>query len=183
MAIILEKNISLTSSEEELFDCVCGQFFPWYYTGYSIQPDFITRHSPSKNIVFTHTCMQRATDELQIRGVENSNLLHPTEQFFMRICEENNIKVNNIYRAVYNCTFYLDELYDTFHKDHKFDHKLFIFYINEFDKGSTFIKNENNEIIEIKTNKNKAVVFDNCEHAQGFCDKYQRRIVLVITFD
>ena len=35
---------------------------------------------------------------------------------------------------------------------------------------------------EVKAEKNKAIFFDGCNHAYGFCNFYEKRVVMVATF-
>lgn len=172
----------MTENENSFFENVQKDFFPWYYLGSSLQ-EYPGQESniTSRNLVYTHACMHRDPSDKPVRGLINSEFAETTENFFLRICQENDIKVNTIFRMVYNATFYSPDEYDHFHRDHFFDHKVFIFYINKFNKGSTYIK-DSNDIIEIKSDKNKVVIFDDCEHAQGFCELFERRVVLVVTF-
>lgn len=183
MSIILEKKISLTENETLFFDRIQNDYFPWYYLGNSLKKGEYRSDVTSNNLVYTHACLHRHPSQEPVRGVFNSQATEEAENFFMRICRDNNVNVNIVFRIAFNATFYSPDKHDIFHTDHYFEHKIFIFYINKFVKGSTYIKNEKDEIVEIKAEQHKAVIFDNCDHAQGFCELYQRRLVLVATFN
>ena len=182
MSILLEKDIILSEKENDFFTYIQGNDFPWYYNHYNLRANDDNKPFTSGNILYTHMCMKRNSENKNIRGDINSHHLFFSEQFFMRVCKENDISVDTIFRVGFNSTFYRPDKHDIFHNDHLFKHKIFIFYINDFDNGSTFIKNDKEEITEIKAKKNKAIIFDGCLHAQGFCDLYQRRLILIVTF-
>lgn len=172
--VILEKNIKLNQEEEKLFNIIKSSDFPFYY-----------QTTTSANYhMYGHTLMSRDSKEDIKEGQINSDCYIPINSFFKKICEENNINVKTIYRSAINSTHYYDTLYCDPHKDHEFNHYVFLMYINKFDNGFTYIFDENKNIKNIiYPSENKIVIFKNALHAHGFCNIGQRRLVLVITFD
>jgi len=117
------------------------------------------------------------------------------EPIFQKFIKLQNIKLDKICRASINLTTnFMGYKHNEPHIDHTFPHKNFLYYVNSFDDGNTFIFNKkfdgNNTVItdaeilcEIKSTKNKAICFDGLNyHAQGFCKPNQFRCVLVVTF-
>jgi hypothetical protein len=103
---------------------------------------------------------------------------------FENICIKNNIKFQKIYRAALNVWTFDEEKIGPLHVDHKFPHKIFLMYLNNFSDGSTYIENnETKKITEIKAEKFKVVVFNGESHAVGSCKNRERRAVLIVSFN
>jgi hypothetical protein len=117
-------------------------------------------------------------------------------RIFYKYIFENNIKLDKICRAAVNLTdHYQGADRGDAHIDHNFPHKSFLYYINQFDGGNTYLFNEqyDGENIyrydglsvykEIESKKNKVVCFDGLHyHAQGFCAPNQWRCAMIVTF-
>jgi len=104
-------------------------------------------------------------------------------KYLICFVKKNKIKPKTILRANLNNTGYYPDKHSFVHRDHEFEHKNFIFYLNDFTNGSTFLFDKDHKIKkEIKAAKYKGVVFGGDLHAQGFCDVYERRLILVVTF-
>lgn len=106
------------------------------------------------------------------------------KSLFMRICNDNGVSVKRIFRASVNFSGHGEGLYDKIHRDHKFDHYVFLMYLNEFHHGHTFIFDENKKITNyITPEKNKIAIFPNVLHARGYTCPGEIRVVLVVTFE
>ena len=83
-----------------------------------------------------------------------------------------------------NCTTYDSSEYGDIHEDHCFPHNNFLFYLNDFTGGPTYIfDNEKNLIKTTCVGKYKGVFFGGEKHAAGFCKPQEERIVFVVTFN
>ena len=176
--MLLEKKINLDNKENKLIDLVMGVTFPWFLM-YQLS-------NLQKYKFFGHMLMARFEPrDIAARGIPNSILFERFEKIFINFCNENNIKVNNILRMALNNTWHYDDKHGDIHVDHDFPHYNFIWYINDFTKGSTYIYEKDYKTLkkEIKAEKNKVVVFGGEPHAQGFCNPYENRIVFVATFN
>lgn len=175
--MFLESKIELDTDENELIKFVLGDCFPWYL--------FNQLEHTEKYKVFCHSLMKREGNNLPTRGIQNSNLLEPFENIFNKFCQKNNIQVNNVLRMAFNNTWHCDDKHSDIHTDHDFPHHNFLWYLNDFTEGSTYIFEDDKKTIkhEIKAEKNKIAIFEGNPHAQGFCSPYQNRVVFVATFN
>lgn len=133
--------------------------------------------------VLSHVLLSSNKQNCPIEGDVKSNLYNVYKDLFLTICKKNNIQVNTIFRAAINLTYHYKEIYGEIHTDHGFDHKNFIYCLNNFGSGNTYLFNDNMKLVnEIKQFKNKFTFFPGCAHAQGFCLPGEHRIILIFTF-
>lgn len=117
----------------------------------------------------------------------HQNFNSPYANLFLKLLEEfqnkNKIKVNQLLRIAVNLTFNFGKKNSFTHKDHLFEHKQLIIYLNDCDKNSkTVILNENKKIIKkITPKKFKGVLFDCCHHYMVY-PKKGYRVIAVYTF-
>jgi hypothetical protein len=184
--LLLDKKVNLLPEEQNFIDSII-------FTGANMFPWFNSYNSDGVFAGMSHVLMRRESgnlsgsskNDLIKEGIICSpNYYHRIIPMFYRICEENNIKVKTVYRACLNLTSYEPNLYGKIHKDHVFDHHIFIMYWNQFDNGHTFLFDDDKKIIKIiEPEKNKVAIFDGkYNHARGFCSAGQARIALIITF-
>lgn len=176
-SIIFEKTINLLPEEEDLFHSITNIHagFPFYYK--------IT--TSQRYHQFTNVLLNRQKIESPDKsGIPNNpQFWPPIEKFFLRICKDNYINVKYIYRCAINGTTYHQDKHCDIHRDHDFEHYNFLMYLNDFNSGYTYLFDDKYNIKQtITPQKNKAVIFDGCWHAQGFCSPGQTRFVLIITF-
>jgi len=173
MSIIAAGLMKLNDEQNKFLDFVEGSYFPWYY-----QPT-VTKHS-----FHGHSLMIRNGDLSPDTGIITSQYYEPAISIFKDFCLGTNTKYKTIFRAAINSTSYHESEIAEIHVDHKFEHKNFIFYINDVSKGSTFIYNQDETTLEdvIVPEKNKGVIWDGRPHAQGWCAPDERRLVLIVTF-
>ena len=117
----------------------------------------------------------------------HQNFNSPYANLFLKLLEDfqnkNKIKVNQLLRIAVNLTFNFGKKNSFTHKDHLFEHKQLIIYLNDCDKNSkTVILNENKKIIKkITPKKFKGVLFDCCHHYMIY-PKKGYRVIAVYTF-
>ena len=171
--VVFEKIQTLIPDDVELFDFAQGNSFPYFF-----------QRATKNHSQFAHVLMVRNEHGLPLSGKVTSEFYVAFEDFFLRMCRQNNIEVRTILRASINCTSHSDKKHGDIHLDHaKFDHYNFLFYMNEVDGGDTYIfDGENTLVKEIQHAKHKMVVFNGHPHAQGFCKPEQHRFILVVTF-
>lgn len=186
---IYEGNISkkdLKTIDKEL---VHSNMFPWFY---------LQKPVTEKFPAFAHVLIPRYDYETNEGYKVNSASWEFFERIFLNFCKKNKIKVNRILRAAVNLQGYFKEDHGTPHTDHPFPHKVCIMYLNDIDRGSTYLFKEKEFINgkptntpakkiakEIKQHKGKIVVFPGENyHAAGHCGKpNQVRIIVIISFD
>ena len=169
--MLFETKIDLDEKEQEFIDFVLGNNFPWFFE----------KTTSEKYMMFGHALMARNKNNLPETGEVNSTFFDNFQFLFNKVCEKNKIKVNTILRMAINNTYHSCEKMGEIHTDHDFPHYNFLWYLNDFTEGSTFIFDEKKEI-EIKAEKNKVVIFDGKPHAQGFCLPHENRVCFVTTF-
>lgn len=123
------------------------------------------------------------THEFLTPGMPVSEYHEPALALFKHCCEQAGIEATVVHRMALNITSYSPDKYGPIHRDHDFEHKNFVLYLNSFSNGSTFLFDEfGNITYECKAEALKAFCWDGQPHAQGFCDNHQRRAVFVATF-
>jgi len=169
---ILEFKCEISKEQEEFIDHLLSDDFPLYYGD-----------ATENYKTFSHGFLIRNKNKDDNVGIVNSTYWENVHKLFKEICAKYNVEHKIIYRAALNVTTFDRNKMGNLHTDHPFPHKNFIIYLNDFSDGSTYIQDEETkEIIEVKAEKFKAVVFDGLPHAQGFCGNGERRVVLVVTY-
>jgi hypothetical protein len=104
-------------------------------------------------------------------------------KFLKEFQEKNKIKVNKLLRIAVNLTFNFGKKKCYIHKDHEFDHKQLIIYLNDCDKNSkTIILDDNKKIIkEVVPEKFKGVMFGRSFHTMIY-PKTGYRVIAIYTF-
>jgi hypothetical protein len=172
---LIEFKYEPTSEQEGFFDFVRGDSFPWFLLR-TLNDD----HSPHQ---FCHALMKRDASGEPVEGRVNSQYYEYARNIFLDVCAVGGVEVNEIYRLAFNCTTYSQQRWVDPHKDHEFDHKVLIMYLNKFTYGQTFLMDDDKKVVEtILPEKYKAVIFDNCYHTHTFCEPDELRIVMVATF-
>lgn len=117
---------------------------------------------------------------------------------FYTFTKQHDITVTRVCRAAINLTFHQQEMYPYggIHIDHFFPHYNFIYCINDFSEGETYLfdkladEGDSNKIHSpmpihkiVQHEKNKAICFNgNRYHAGGFPKVNDWRCMLVVTF-
>ena len=173
--MFLETKFLPNEIQEKFINLVLSESFPWIILEHPI-PNY------KNHVGMAHAVMKRNENDLNICGKIVSEHYSQAVDIFSTICEQNDIDVKIIYRIAFNTTTHQLDQYGGIHIDHSFKHNNFILYLNDFTNGSTYLFDDNDNLTkEIKAEKNKAVFFQG-KHAQGFCNPYERRTILVITY-
>jgi hypothetical protein len=183
--------VHLTEEDYKLIDHAASQDFPWYFSGSVDGEDFIQPCNYWAHGFFTHNLILRQKnieyETYPEDGTDNSYYYKPFMSIFERFCFMNGIEVNNIFRSALNHTVYSADVEDgsNIHFDHNFPHKIFILYLSDFTGGETVLYDkDNNEIERSIPKKYNAVLFDGKHpHRQLFCNKGERRIIFLVTFN
>jgi hypothetical protein len=170
---IIEFKCDLTKEQTEFVYEMLSEAFPLYY-GTAVE----------KYKIFSHSFLIRNRNEDDNFGVINSGYWERVYSFFKEMCAKHGIEHRVIYRAALNVTTFDTDKMGELHDDHRFPHKVFIMYLNDFSNGALYIQDrDTKKLIEIKAEKYKVVIFDGQMHAQGFCGNGERRVALVFTFN
>ena len=170
---ITEFKCELSEEQKKFTEHLLSNIFPLYCSA-----------STEGYEVFGHSFLDRNKNNKDVEGEVNSPYWESVYNLFKEICAKYEIAHKIIYRSCLNVTTYNKNKMGDLHIDHTFPHKNFIIYLNDFSDGSTYVQDEETkEIIEVKAEKFKVVIFGGHMHAQGFCGNGQRRVVLVVTFN
>lgn len=173
MKIKESKNFLTKESKLNIDTLMADSNFPYYMS---------SSHTDNLEYPYlSHIILKRPEE----RNHQNFN--SPYANLFLKLLEEfqnkNKIKVNQLLRIAVNLTFNFGKKNSFTHKDHLFEHKQLIIYLNDCDKNSkTVILNENKKIIKkITPKKFKGVLFDCCHHYMVY-PKKGYRVIAVYTF-
>lgn len=162
-----------SEASQELINFIFSNQMPWYLQ---------LKEDPIITPFFYHSLMTRLHTDYPKAGTINSKLYEPCKKMFLEVCEQANIKVEEIYRACLNTTLYYPAEHTGIHVDHTFPHKNFIMYLDDTD-GVTYIFDQNETIKETSNpKKNRAIIFGGELHAQASCKLGETRTVFVVTF-
>jgi len=167
---IIEGIVNLDTIQKSFIDYVLSYDFSWYY-----------QEALYGTMQFSHCLMRRNDLNLPIPGKIESKDYKVAESIFESFCNSNNIEFNNILRSAINCTFHSAEKNIGVHRDHEFDHGVFLMYLNN-SSGDTIIYHDGEER-RITFEQYKAVVFSGEEHSHEFCPIDDRRVVMAFTFN
>ena len=88
--------------------------------------------------------------------------------------------MNEFLRCSVNVCFYNNQNKSLIHRDHEFEHKQIILYLNDID-GDTVIINDDKTETNVKPEKFKMVCFDGVPHYMYY-PKSGYRAIVVFTF-
>lgn len=175
--LYVEGKCNLNNNEIKFLQHVLSGEFPWFFQKEKNYDD-------TTFYFLVHTLMHRNANLEAVTGNINSPYYDICIGIFKKFCLENNIEVNTVFRAAFNSTLHSTYKNTRIHTDHKFEHKNFILYVNEFENGQTCIFDSNYNLIkQVEPALHTAVVFSGEPHAHNFCKLSQRRVILVITFN
>jgi len=179
--------VNLTEYEENTIDKeILSNNFTWYSQDVQTakENDVYPSHmSVCNSPFFTHILMRRSGDAQKTGEIIDYPTYKFFHQIFRRWCEENNIKVNLIYRACLNLTMTAPAEHAVPHYDHSWPHKNWIMYLNTVPGTDTIFFDKDYQIVnEVPCVKNTAVTFDNQLHAHRYSKEVYRRFVIVFTY-
>lgn len=167
---LIEGFFEPNEEEKKLLDYVYSNSFALFY-----YQALATTHC------YSHTLMG-GSDKENCEGIINSEFYEPFKKLFIKICKQNNIHVDLIYRMSINSNFAHPNKHSEIHEDHNFDHTLFILYLTENVNGETYLFDDKENLIEkIEPKVNKYVFFKG-KHASGFPLPGERKLILITTF-
>jgi hypothetical protein len=173
--MFLEAKFTPNQQQQNLIDFVLSAGSPWNLVD-QVVPEGKKNHS----LAVMPIMLKRGGPVL---GEIASDHYYEAKDIFDTICEQNGVEYNTLYRMSFNTSYHYEDMHGDIHKDHPFSHNNFVLYLNDFSNGSTYLFDEEKNLTkEIKAKKNKAVFFDGCNHAYGFCNFYEKRVVMVATF-
>ena len=177
MMLYLEDENFLSQKDKDFINnVILGNNFPFYYQTHSTKQG-------DHNSFFCHNLIRRLED--RIEGQDYRSMYAETaSKFLLEFCEKNNIKVKEILRAAVNIVYSSPSNESPIHKDHDFDYKHLLIYINDTDKNSKtkiYDVDEKKIIKEVTPIKFKGVCFDGVPHSHAY-PKKGSRAVIVFTF-
>lgn len=168
--LISENKLNPNENDLELLTFIASDEFPFYYQKGVLDTYF-----------YGHILMHRSDNERR-EGRINSQQYVKIKNLFLKICHENNIKPNMIYRMAINSNFAQPDPFSGVHEDHGFEHTNFIMYLSEFTDGQTYLFDYKYQITNIIQPELYKYAFFKGPHAAGTCLPGERRLVLVVTF-
>lgn len=174
--MFLVNDLIITEDHNKYVDHISGNLFPFFYQVTTPTKEAVDAHQ------FCHTLMNRNPQNKCIEGDINSDFYDFSIWIFNSFCVANDIKYSVILRAAINVTFYMESAKVEIHRDHEFEHNVFICYLND-TQGATNIYDKHNRIIHsVDPKKFRGLVFSGENHNHDSCKPDSRRVVLVITF-
>lgn len=185
--------VSLLSQEQNYIDnFVLSNEFPWYWqdsqtTGIIFENDKNETDLFYNGPYLSHILLTRASaaDQSHVDRLPD-NYSFPYKIFydiFHRFMYDNNITYTKIYRMNLNLTWYNSDLLTQPHIDHNFEHRNFIMYLTNCDKGNTVIwSNDQTEEYRSPCEKNMSIQFDGLWHAHEYPVPGQKRVIFVVTY-
>ena len=145
---------------------VLSSAFPWnYFRGDDASPAY-----------YGHTILARPGYEELMMPTQQSDWLGIANKVLLEIFMANDIKVRSVLRINVNCTHQTDGKTTPIHKDHDFDTKNIVVYLNEFECGATNVEDESH-----KPQEDDIIIFEGLHSIEQPCNG-TRRVVLVATF-
>lgn len=191
--IQLIENVITVAEQNSILEYVFSNEFPWYYQSKMVATESVFANAIN-SYFFSHMLIVRQEEDEFGRylygnepkeGKINSNDWDKFKPIFTKAIPD----YKTIYRAAINLTFGIENTNELKcslpHRDHAFDHKNFICYLNKFSNGHTYIMNDDMQVTDSITPKERcAITFDgNLMHAQGFCNLNEKRLVMVVTYN
>lgn len=161
-----------TKEQQDFLDYLMGDDFPLFYS----------MTTSGKHMMYGHTLMYRNKNDWLGEGHINSGCYDYAKNFFLEICDKNNIQVDTILRAAVNHTIYHPDGYCDIHVDHPFPHFNFVYHINDTDAPTKIYDDQHNFLAQSSPKKNRVTIFSGMPHCQAFPKPTDRRIVLLFTF-
>jgi len=173
---IIQHKKFISERNKKFIDSILNDsIFPFYFNKR-------TETGPKSDYLFSHVLINRYEDrEERNFPFKNSKFVDEAINILDNFCKKNKIEYSEIFRAAVNFNINNNTKKCGWHKDHFFEHKQLIVYLNNADPSSATLLKVKNKIIKIKPEKYKGVCFDNVEHALLF-PKKDYRLVLIFTF-
>jgi hypothetical protein len=169
---IKEFEYNPTEEEQDALDYLASPHFPLYYQN--------STSSKYKN--YSHVLMYRHEHGWPVEGHINSKYYDSIKDFFLQICDENDIKVETILRAAVNNVPHHPGGCGDIHFDHDFPHFNFVYHITDTDSPTNLYDENNTLIHQSVPKKNHVTIFSKMPHSITWPKPFEQRITLVFTF-
>ena len=168
-----KENFLTLENKKFIEEEVLGLEFPYFFQEGAV-------NAGDKDICFIHAVLKRLEHSNNHRNAINTNntIYDSTLSILNNFCKSIGEKPNFYTRIAYNVTIPNKNKECKAHRDHIYDHKQIIIYLNE-STGSTFIVDK--ILKEIKHKKYKGICFNNLPHYQRY-PEVGGRVVLVATY-
>lgn len=182
-SLIVDDNFLSLEKQKEIQNFVFSNHFPWFMVDDHVTSDEKFLNNYKKMNFFSHN--------LYDLGRPQSNSYDDFLKIFNIFTEKHSVQVRAILRARLNLSTSRDGMAGHPHVDWKFDHNVFIYYINDSD-GDTIIYNQSLknlnkenllEINRVSPKMGKGVIFSgNNLHSASNPLLFSNRVVLNISF-
>lgn len=171
MKVIENKNFLSKDSKNFINNRILNSDFPLYYS---------KSHHNSNDYCLSHVILKRP--EERNHNQFNSDFYPGFIKILNEFSIKENIEIKELCRIAVNLTFNIGVKNSPKHRDHDFDYKQIIVYLNDCDKNSHTVLLKNNKIYKkIIPEKYKGVYFGNCIHYQTY-PKSGSRVAAIFTF-
>jgi len=176
MEPIIDKNFLTQEQKNFINNELLSPFCPYYFNSNSVAND--------GNKYLSHAVLRRA-EERDENELFNSSYSEQITDIFKTFIIKNKIDCKEMLRCCINLTFKTNSIACPVHKDHEFDHKNLLVYLNDcVDKNAkTVLLDDNEEKIthEFEPEQYKGLCFGGVPHYMIYPSK-DIRVVLVYTF-
>ena len=167
----IEDNILNESEKKYINDTILNSDFPFFLSKSQVDGD--------NRPFFSHIILMRPEDRKPGQSFNSSTGIF-FEDILKRFCSKHEIVLNEFLRCCINISFSLGETSSEIHRDHDYDHKQAILYLNDTD-GDTILIEKNNKETHVKPEKYKMICFEDKPHYMNYPTKGYRAVV-VFTF-
>ena len=176
---MIEKFKNYLTKDDKVFikQTLLGPNFSYYLNDHTVKTDLIV---DAKNYFFSHSIILRPEDR-QPNMPFNSEYYKFFMDLVTRVVKKLNIQPKEFYRMALNLTFANGMVDCPEHRDHDYEHKNLILYLNDCDKTAKTIIKEDSKKIQITPTFNTGVYFEDNLHSM-INPKYGVRLILVTTF-
>ena len=177
--MIIDNNFLDEESKLFIDKQILGNNFPFYIQGHTTGDDIVP-------ISFLHhLVVSRPEDDNENTSRVVSTFYPQFLKIFELFTNKNNIQHSQIHRCSVNLTFKNNAIACPIHRDHEFEHKQLLIYLNDCDDkdSKTVIFDEKGKSIieEIPPEQYRGICFNSSPHCHYY-PKKGIRVVLVYTF-
>jgi hypothetical protein len=180
--MIIDENFIDEKKQKYLYDVLVGKNFPWSYAKETLTNGINANKNEYEDFSFFTHCFYFENDH-------ESEYSHLFFNVFKNFIEKHRIVVKNILQGRCNITFNRNkDMISPPHHDFPFEHKIFLYYVNDSDGDTLLYKNFNNgkiseELTRVSPKMGKGILFDGkTAHSVQSPIKNDHRIVINISF-
>jgi hypothetical protein len=171
---------------KKIYDLANSSNFPYFMSRdkYTIPVNIFEKNEKDYENLKEYIQFVHSFYNIDISKTNKSDYFFIIENFIKNILDKKKIKKFELLRAKINVQTKLEKNtihnHNTPHNDFPFEHKVFLFYINDSD-GDTFFFNNKQIFKQISPKENRLIIFDgDIEHAGTHPINSDKRIVLNI---